>query len=172
MTYLDALVNSLFKKSESGELLFYPWGIIGKGYVVSSASEQSRIRSALKVYYVVMFVAMGISIYFFDWLYAGGCAILGIGGYSVWSATVTRRLVVSKEKLRYSESLAQGLPYYSTWVLVLLSLVSFIFVLMGGFVIYTDPSEWVMGSLCVVFFGVATVCFVFMTKTKLKSKRR
>ena len=42
MSYLDALVNSLFKKSESGATLFYPWGIIGKGYVVSSASEHSR----------------------------------------------------------------------------------------------------------------------------------
>jgi hypothetical protein len=45
--------------------------------------------------------------------------------------------VVSAERLRYSESLAQSLPYYSTWVLVVLSLLSFIFVLMGGFIIYS-----------------------------------
>ncbi|MEI6135692.1 MAG: hypothetical protein WCP72_12020 [Desulfomonile sp.] len=170
MTYLDALVNQLFKKSESGETLFYPWGIIGKGYVVLSESEQSRIRSALKVYYLAMFPAMGVCIYL-NWLYAAGCAILGLGGYAVWSATVTRRLVASAERLRYSESLTQSLPYYSKWVLVVLSLFSFIFFLTGGFMLYIDPSEWVMGSLCLVFFGVATVYFVFMTRTKLRSKR-
>ena len=171
MSYLDALVNSLFKKSESGATLFYPYGIIGKGYAVSSASEHSRIRSALKVYYVVTFLAMVISIYFLNWFYAAGCAILGIGGYLVWSATVTRRLVVSAERLRYSESLAQSLPYYSTWVLVVLSLLSFIFVLMGGFIIYIEPSEWLMSLLCLVFFGLTTVILAFMTITKLKSKR-
>jgi hypothetical protein len=171
MSYLDALVNSLFKKSESGENLFYPWGIIGKGYVVSSESELSRIRSALKVYYLVMFLAMGICIYFLNWLYAAGCAILGLGGYAVWSATVTRWMVASAERLRYSESLAQSLPYYSTWVLVVLSLLSFIFFLTGGFMIYMDPSEWMMGLLCLVFFGVATVTLIFMTRTKLRNKR-
>ena len=172
MSYLDALVNSLFKKSESGATLFYPYGIIGKGYAVSSASEHSRIRSALKVYYVVTFLAMVISIYFLNWFYAAGCAILGIGGYLAWSASVTRRLVASSERLRYSESLAQSLPYYSTWVLVVLSLLSFIFVLMGGFIIYIEPSEWLMSLLCMGFFGATTVILVFMTITKLKSKRR
>jgi hypothetical protein len=171
MSYLDALVNSLFKKSGSGATLFYPYGIIGKGYVVSSASEHSRIRSGLKVYYVVMFLAMGISIYFLNWFYAAGWTILWVGGYLVWSSTVTRRLVVSAERLRYSESLAQSLPYYSTWVLVVLSLVSFIFVLMGGFIIYIEPSEWLMSLLCMGFFGATTVILVFMTITKLKSKR-
>jgi hypothetical protein len=171
MNYLDSLVNQLFKKSESAETLFYPWGMFGKGYVVSSESEQSRIRSILKAYYVVMFLAMVICIYFLNWFYAAGCAILGIGGYSVWSATVTRRLVASEERLRFSESLAQSLPYYSTWVLVVLSLFSFIFVLMFGLILYIDPSEWVMGSIGLVFFGVATVMLVFMTRTKLRSKR-
>ena len=171
MTYLDSLVNQLFKKSESGEPLFYPWGIFGKGYVVSSASQHSHIRSTLKVYYVVMFLAMGISIYFLDYLYTGVCVIFGIGGYLVWSDKVTRRLKVSAERLGFSESVVQGLPGYSTWGLVFMSLVSFMFVVTGGFIFYTDPSEWVMSSICIVFFGLATVIFVFMTITKLKSKR-
>lgn len=171
MDYLDSLVNQLFKKSGESKPLFYPWGIFGKGYEVSSASEESRIRSVLKVYYVVLFVAMGFCIYVLDWVYAAGCAIVGIGGYSVWSGAVTRRLTASRESLKFSESLDQGLPYYSTWVLVVLSLSSFLLFLASALMLYTDPSEWMMGLLGTVLFGASTAMLVNMTRRKLSSKR-
>ena len=139
--------------------------------MVSSESQHSRIRSVLQEYYIVMFVAIGICMYFLDWFYAAGCAIFGIGVYSVWIAVLTRRLVASEERLRFSESLSQRLPYYSTWVLVVMSFVFGVMFLMCGFALYTDRSEWGPGVLGLVVFGGMTVMTVFMTSMKLRSRR-
>ena len=126
----------------------------------------------LKVYYVVLLLAMVICIYVLDWPYTAGCAILGIGWYLVWSATITRRLAPSGESLKYSESVSQGLPYYSTWVLVVLALFSFALFIGSAFILYSDPSEWMMGLLGLVLFGAMTVMLVFMTRIKLRGNRQ
>jgi hypothetical protein len=172
MNYLDSIVNPLFKKSESGSTLFYPWGILGKGYAVRSESEESHIRSLLKVYYLLFLVAMIFCFYVLGWQYAVFCAVLGLGWYAIWSAKVTRPLSASDEKLKYSESVSQGLPYYSTWVLVVLSLFSLIMFLVCAIILYADPSEWIMGLLGLVLFGVTTVMLVFNIRLKLRVNRQ
>ena len=164
-------MNSLFKKSDSGATLFYPWGVIGKRYVVSSESEHSRIRSALKVYYVVMFLAMGISIYFLNWFYAAGCTILGIGGYLVWSSTVTRRLVVSAERLLiFREPCSEPSILQHMWFWWFLSLLSFIFVLMGRIHILHRTFRMADEFTLMCFFGATTVILVFMTINKAEKQ--
>ena len=33
MNYFDGLSNNLFKKDSNGNLIYFPWGIFGKGYI-------------------------------------------------------------------------------------------------------------------------------------------
>ena len=54
MGYFDGLVSGAFKKDAAGHTVFYPWGILGKGYVVPSVVEEERLRSFLKTMYMIL----------------------------------------------------------------------------------------------------------------------
>ncbi|RJP93500.1 MAG: hypothetical protein C4518_06365 [Desulfobacteraceae bacterium] len=53
MGYFRNLTNSSFKQGNNGERLFYPWGVCGKGYILESIEQESRIRKYLSTYYIV-----------------------------------------------------------------------------------------------------------------------
>ena len=49
-----ALLNAGFKESQDGKTVFYPYGVMGCGYIVSERTEK-RIRN-LRAVYVSMFI--------------------------------------------------------------------------------------------------------------------
>ena len=61
MSFIRSMVDSSFRRNHFGKLVFYPWGVLGKGYVVEDAALIKRIRRFLTMYYVALFVVIGIS---------------------------------------------------------------------------------------------------------------
>jgi len=51
--YFDAVTSSSFKTTEDGRRLFFPWGTLGRGYVIGSDKEFGRLRSCVKAYCAV-----------------------------------------------------------------------------------------------------------------------
>ena len=50
MGFFDALVNSSFNTTEDGKHIFFPWGRIGRGYIVPSEKELKRLRNGVKAF--------------------------------------------------------------------------------------------------------------------------
>src|ERR1700730_1575407 len=51
MSLLDHIVSRLFRDGESGRVVVFPGDSRGRGYVVKSVAEESRIRSFMKMFY-------------------------------------------------------------------------------------------------------------------------
>lgn len=47
MRILKSMADYSFKTGETGETYFYPWGVIGKGYVLPSKEREEQIRNFL-----------------------------------------------------------------------------------------------------------------------------
>lgn len=60
-TFIRSIVDSSFRRNHGGKLVFYPWGVFGKGYIAEDAALAKRIRRFLTIYYVVFFVVLIIS---------------------------------------------------------------------------------------------------------------
>ncbi len=44
MSFLDRVTDSSFKINDLGQVVFYPWGILGKGYVLGSDEKEEQVR--------------------------------------------------------------------------------------------------------------------------------
>ena len=96
MGYFDALTSSYFKTAQDGRKLFFPWGPLGRGYVIASERDYKRLQRQVKVYTGVSLVLIIGAVAF-----QGFLAALAIGALLInllhgldavfspsWSATV------------------------------------------------------------------------------------
>ena len=58
MSYFDGIVDGSFKTSEDGALLYYPFGILGKGYVIPNIEKKQEIRKRLKWSFAISSILM------------------------------------------------------------------------------------------------------------------
>ena len=58
---IGSMVDSSFRRDHWGKLVFYPWGVLGKGYIVEDAALAKRIRRFLKIYYITFFGVLILS---------------------------------------------------------------------------------------------------------------
>jgi len=56
MNILDSMVQNAFKKSDDGNDLFYPSGVLGKGRIIPNEKEKKKIKDFLKGYYILNFI--------------------------------------------------------------------------------------------------------------------
>jgi hypothetical protein len=47
MGYFDALTSSYFKDGADGQKIFFPWGVLGRGYALPSDEAYDRLRGKL-----------------------------------------------------------------------------------------------------------------------------
>ena len=48
MGYFDALTSSYFKTTPDGRKLFFPWGVLGRGYTIDSEQDYERLGGRSK----------------------------------------------------------------------------------------------------------------------------
>ncbi len=56
MKFLDSFVNQSFQKDDDGNELFFPWGVLGKGYVLDSLEIKQKIQKFIRLYFGVTFL--------------------------------------------------------------------------------------------------------------------
>jgi hypothetical protein len=60
--YFDGMTDALFKKQADGGVVFYPWGAMGNGYLVTQPQKASRLRAFVRGFYVItgpLFILLG-----------------------------------------------------------------------------------------------------------------
>src|SRR2546422_1367082 len=159
MGYFDALTDSSFKRGQDGRLTFYPWGVLGTGYILVGDEKYRKVRDSVKRYYLVslpLVVVLGIV---FGWLYAFVALPLILGTYAVAVRRVVSGLETSSERLTIGESYRNQAKGHSLTLLWVFEATSLLFVAIGVLALLTDRDAWSSGLAVVGFFGVCAVVF-------------
>lgn len=153
MGYFDGLTSGSFKTAQNGQKLFFPWGYLGRGYVLASDQDAERLRRQVKTYYVVMLVAIVATSGTHAFILSAAVAALAIVFYAVWARRQVARLQPAAEAMSFRESSVSQARAYGARKLWMLEASSLLFVAIGVFIYITDPTNRPMALLTLIFFG-------------------
>jgi Na+-translocating ferredoxin:NAD+ oxidoreductase RnfD subunit len=158
MGYFDGLAASSFKKDDKGNTLFFPWGILGKGYLLPE-DRKDDIRRSLKRH-MMLVVPLAIACSMFTWIGLLVALPLYYVSYAFWVNRLIKGLPTSTEKLTFADSTTGAAQAHNTITLWLLEIGSLLFVLAGIYVLIVKPEKWIIGLSSILFFGFcALVCW-------------
>lgn len=166
MGYFEGLADASFKTDVRGRHIFYPWGILGKGYVLPDPETYRAQRRFFIKMYMVVLPAIIVSTMLNFML----CILLALGHmvwYFLYVRKITRYWPVSDEKLKASEAYANSARSHNLWMLIALCIFSLLFTLGGIAILARDP---VLGILGGGFFGLCTLAIGNMVRLKLRER--
>jgi hypothetical protein len=137
--------------------LFFPWGILGPGYVVPSEEAFRRLHKRVTSYHIASLLLIIVVVAPGGLL--GGVVLLPLllAPYAIWVRAECRQLARATEKLTYSESVAAQARAHSNVGLWTLELAAVLFVGAGLVILIVDPASWLLGLAAIVFFGIGAV---------------
>ncbi len=166
MGYFDGLTDGCFKTNAEGKILFFRWGVCGKGYILPNESKNQEIRRFLKLYYKVslsVIIATGV---FVGWIYTFLLLPLFYLWYFLSIDRLLKGLVVTGERLTLRESYSSSAKSHNIMTLWILLIFSIFFVLTGlAFVLYSADA-WLIALAITIFFGACGIAFGYMIKAK------
>ena len=154
MGYFDALTSGYFKTAPDGRKLFFPWGVLGRGYTIDSEQDYERLRRQVKAYTIVSLVLIvGVTAL---QAYVGAVVIgaLLIAFYLGWMRYLLRGLQASDERLSLQDSMTSQARAHSATGLWLLQIGALVFVALGILILVVDPDNWLTAFGSIVFFGL------------------
>lgn len=162
MGYFDAITSAAFKTMPDGRRLYFPWGVLGRGYAIPTDAEYNRLRRQTKInsaVSLVLIIAVAMMQHI-PWT-------LGVGGiltaaYAGWAYVQSRRLQPTDERLTYRESLSTQAILHNKVVLWMMEVVSILYVVTGLVMLFLDPQSWLIALTSIVFFGACAVIFARM----------
>jgi hypothetical protein len=184
MGYFDALTSAAFKTKADGQKLFYPYGYLGRGYLIPSETEFERLRGSYKKIWIITFILAMLTVVVISILSStadSSILVLAISfitlllsafliafliGYVIWARVQCRGLQRSTEKLKYSEALSNETHHLSSKLLWFFEVVSIIFVMYGLLLLIADPSQWVLAVILITFFATIAVVYARMIRSK------
>jgi hypothetical protein len=152
MGYFDALGSSAFKTGQDGRKLFFPWGVLGRCYIIDSDQGYDRLRRLIKGYTIVSMVLIVGSLSLAGYLASFVITGLTIGFYSIWMPYLLGDLKRSDERLSLRESISSQAQAHGLVVLWLLEIGALVFVVAGIFMFVFDPPTDLWRSLQPRFF--------------------
>jgi hypothetical protein len=157
MGYFEALTSSAFKTTADGRRLFFPWGVLARGYELASEQDYERLRRQVKAYMIVSLVlVIGLGVLGAH-LLAGIVVVLLLVSYVVWVQFVLRGLRPSEERLSMHESMTTQAVTHSAGMLWAMLVVSLLFVAGGLVILAVDPGEWFLALASTLLFGACAI---------------
>jgi len=169
MGYFDGLTDASFKKDASGKIIFYPWGVLGGGYVVESETQHAQIRGFIKKTYMVMIPA--IILIQITLGYLVNVAILPL--FLLWFIFMlnkrTKTMTRSSEKMKITEAYQISAKSHNLPTLIICEFMCFGFV-SAGIWICIKRQQLLIGLGAVVFFGLCAWAIGYMIVSKITHK--
>lgn len=184
--FLDKWAEICFKTDRDGTLVFYPWGVLGKGCVVPDEERKRAILKYLRRYMLIMFglflpFVLGIALAInagFSYLLVVVGAWLAIFIISCiwyqWSISkLTQGFSVSETPFKVSDSYratAQLVPSIFLWFGLVLCLK---FALFGAIFFIWDLTHiftifsW-LWLVTLILFGLFSIPYFYMIRVKLR----
>jgi hypothetical protein len=98
MSFFDEMGNRYFKSARDGRMLFFPWGRLGRGYVVASREDYERKHRRLGILITIWLVLVVVMV-FWNYGLAFIALDLGIALYAAWVFYAVGSLNPSEERL-------------------------------------------------------------------------
>lgn len=168
MGYFDGLVESTLKKDKSGNTVFYPWGVLGKGRVIADADREIQLRRFLLRYYKV---TLPVSI-IFGILRIWPLLPIIVGVFTAWYLIESRRVLAgtpfSEERLTLKEGYRNSAMKHNKFTLWVLFLFCLLFVVAGIAIALkgVGQSPVIFGLGCAIFFGLCSLAIGYMLRAK------
>jgi hypothetical protein len=168
MGYFDALTSSSFKTTSDGHRLFFPWGVLGRGYVIASEPEYERLRAQVKIFIIIGIAAAIGTLALRRYVGLAGLVaitalfVFYIAFYVSWVLYLLRGRQPSHERLSLRESMATQAREHSPTLLWVLEICSIVFVAGSLFILISNPGKWPTATGGIVFFGICAASFAFM----------
>lgn len=162
MGYFDALTSSSFKTTKDGRRLFFPWGTLGRGYLIPTEEEYEKLRRKVKLYFII---CLPITILLVSRLnFLGDLLLLLVltVPYLFWANKQSRKFEPSNEKYTFKQSFGTQAREHNVLTLWLLEIGSLAFVAAGIFILVKDITNWPAALASIVFFGLCAVVFAKM----------
>lgn len=154
MGYFDGLASGSFKTAQDGRRLFFPWGVLGRGYAIASEQDYERLRRQVKWFMIVSF-ALIIGLGSFKGNLASiVVAFPLIGFYLISMLYLLPRLERSGERLSLQESVTSQARAHSLVGLWLLEIAALVFVGGGILMFIGDPGSRLIALASIIFFGL------------------
>jgi hypothetical protein len=168
MGYYKGLVDSYFRKSSEGNLIFYPYGKFGSGYIIID-DDQIKIKKFLNRYLKISFPLILLSVFLFG-IYAFVLLFIFILFYSIKIKNLLANAKRTREKIKIKEILrnmavSMGIP---TSIFMLIASI----LMVGGsaFVLFYR-NEKLIGILGLLFFGIGLCQSAFLVKYSIEQTR-
>ena len=168
MGYFDGLTDASFKTGEDGRMLFYPYGVIGKGYVLTSDEHYQKARRFMKWTYIIALPPAFLIPMLAGWRWSVPLLVVFMIGFSLAVRSVTKDAGSTAEKLTLAESIRNSARSHNLAVLMLLETFSVLFVLAGIFMM--TQGEKLIGVLAIALFGFAACSIGYMILTRMRDK--
>jgi Flp pilus assembly protein TadB len=177
MGYFDGLANAAFKQDAQGRELFFPHGMMGKGRVLPDAETAAALRAKLVNFYKLLMFG-GIPLVVVAIGLPGGkpvvivLAVLLCLAAWFWLRQLTKDYPIADERMTYGEAQRNAARGHSYLGLILLSLMSWVFVMVGILLVMVgEPEGRLVGIASVVLFGAALCLFLWMIVAKRRQSR-
>jgi hypothetical protein len=170
INYFKKLADLSFKMDESGRALYYPWGSLGRGYIVPDKATEDNIRYFLVIYqcvvyfsFIALFIVQDVlqyQIIQFN-LFFGLVFIIWLVGINI----LTRNLTPSEIKLSFRESILRAARFRSRALLWVVFIGQLLFIAVG-ISMFINPESPLLSILFVLFFTALAALIGYMLKIK------
>lgn len=167
MGYFDGLTDAAFKTDAAGRQVFYPWGVLGKGYVTRDVEHYEDLRENIKLMYMVVLPVIIVN----QVIFGVKANLIFLPLYLVWYLVMLKRwtsgLEISGEKMTVAEARRNSAKSHNRGTLIFFVIISVIFVLLGLMMV-AGGQVW-PGLFVAGFFGACGVMIGLMLRDKSKA---
>jgi hypothetical protein len=169
--YFNALTSTSFMITEDGRKLFFPWGAMGRGYVISSDEQYRRLHRQITIYQLVALVAIVVAASVQQFI--GGLVIgtLLFALYAAWVRHLVRGLPPSAEQLTRQESMITQARMHGAVGLWLMEICALAFVAAGVAMFILEPDKRLVALASTAFFGLCAVVGARMIVLRRRADR-
>lgn len=172
MGYFDALTSASFKTAPDGRKLFYPWGFLGRGYVVPTDDEFNKLRRSYQTIWIVIFILVFATVLLFEVpLLPLAAWVIYLIWLLIWIRTKTRGLSLANEKLTYGEALNNETNKLSSGFLWFFEILSLLFIVYGMFLLIVEPSQRLISIGIIALFTFTALIYARMIRKKRQQTR-
>jgi len=170
--YFGGFIDISFKKDGKGRTVFYPWGILGRGYILPDDTKDIIRKKLKRSYQVCLTLVILTKIFLPSWVSIFLVLPVLLGVLAIFEKRLVRGFEISPDRLTLSDTrstLARSQSLSTTWFLEICSV---IFVLAGIFILVTSPNQWFIAILSISLFGLSAYIFWDIIKAKKEMTER
>lgn len=165
MGYFDGLASGVIKKDQQGRGVYYPWGILGKGYVLPDEARETAIKKTLILFYQMLFGLIFLHLFVFkNMLLISLAGLVMIGWFLFKSRQLTADCAISTEKLTMKEAYTNSAQKHNVYVLWFFLVVAVIATVMGLLMLLVGKT-WI-GMIFTLISGGTVAAIGYMIRAK------